>query len=112
MLKLPFKLKCVPDNNYILRYVYPVSVFLGTLMLLGVMLFLYRNVYETLAQAELVNDLKAKVAQENLNLNKFNEIIDKMKNKSSCTEINSSELRDPTVFVERAPTQPEQQQSI
>lgn len=109
MLKLPLKLKCAPDNNCVLRYTYPISVFLGTLMLLGVMLFLYRNVYETLAQAELVNELKARVAQENLNLKKFNEIMDKMKNKSACTEVKSSELRDPTVFVEQAPIQSEQQ---
>lgn len=108
MPKIPLKIKCLPNNNCIFKYIYPISVFLGTLTLLGVMLFLYRNVYETLAQAELVNELKAKVAQENLNLNKFNDIIDKMKNKSSCTEIKSSELRDPTVFVEQAPVQIEQ----
>jgi len=65
-----------------------------------VLCYLYHNVYETLAQAELVNNLKTEVVNENINLNKFNEIIEKLKKKSSCTELKISELRDPTVFVE------------
>lgn len=105
MFKLSLKIKCPPNNNCLIRYIYPVSILLGTLTLLGVMLFLYSNVYETLAQAELVNDLKAKVAQENLNLDKFNQIIEDMEDKSNCSEINAAELRDPTVFAEQLETQ-------
>lgn len=100
MFKLSLKIKCLPNNNCLIKYTHIISIILGTTILLIVMLFLYKNVYKTLVQTELINNLKSKVVQENLNLNKFNQIIENIKHKSDCLEVNTIELIDPTIFVE------------
>lgn len=71
-------------------------------------MFLYRNVYETLVQAELVNDLKTRVVQERLSIDKFNEVIGNRKNKLDCAMIEKKELRDPTVLAESTQDENEQ----
>lgn len=82
------------------KYLYLVTTLIGTIFLLTIMGFLYFNVYKTLTQAEIVSDLKTKVIQKNIDIKKINKIIDKINQKTNCSEIKETELRDSTIFIE------------
>lgn len=80
------------------RYIYPISISLGTVLTLAVMYFLYLNVYKTIGQAEIVTNLKGKVAEEQLNESRFSQIIEKIKSKSSRAKDRYDQLKDPTDY--------------
>jgi cell division protein FtsL len=98
--------------GYFTYYIYPITIILGTLMMIGVMLFLHQNVYKTISQAELVSNLKSKVAEEGLNLKRFNQIIEKMGKKKTCLDVASLKSQDPTIFQASRNNQEVEQQKI
>ena len=57
------------------------------IMLLAVSIFLYKNFYQTIAQSEEIIILKGKLAIENIDINKFESVIEKIKQKKSPRQL-------------------------
>lgn len=89
------KKKKIKINFFLLiRYFYPLSIFIIVVVLAALFAFLYKNVYQTLAQAETLTELKQKVSEEKLQKEKFNEIIENIENKSQRTDISQENLKN------------------
>lgn len=77
------KIKLPAVNSFrLLRYLYPLTIFLVIIGLTALFLFLYQNVYQTLSQAEIVTMLKKEIPEQNLEKDKLLEVVQKIKTKS------------------------------
>lgn len=74
------------DIFRLIKYIYPMTIFIIILILIWVMYFLYNNVYLTMTQAQIVSTLKTKVIEESVNYNGFNAIADKIKAKEKLSD--------------------------
>lgn len=74
------------DVFKMIKYIYPLTIFVIVLILIWVMSFLYNNVYLTMTQAEIVSNLKSKVIEESVNYAGFNAIVDKIGGKKKLAE--------------------------
>lgn len=83
--QLKIKLPTLKDF-YLLRYLYPITILIVIIGLTFLLVFLYRNVYLTLSQAEIVTMLKKEIPEQNLERDKLMQIIDKLQAKSSPIE--------------------------
>ena len=82
LFQLKFKLPAT-KNFYWLKCLYPITILLVIIGLTLLLVFLYRNVYLTLSQAEIVTMLKKEAPEQNLEKNKLMEIIEKLEAKST-----------------------------
>jgi len=67
---------------FLAKYGYTATILIIIVILCWLMYFLYKNVYQTLAQAELVTQLKQKVLEEDLEESKFTEVVKKLELKT------------------------------
>jgi len=89
------------------KYIYPAAIIIATTAICLVMSFLYANVYKTIAQAEVVTNLKGKVVEEQLQQTLFVQIIDKIKKKQEGIKIDFNVLKNPLEFnsnIKESPT--------
>jgi len=70
--------------SQLVRYGYGLTIIIIILVLVWLMYFLYCNVYQTLGQAEIVTQLKQKVLEEDLQQDKFNLVVEKLKAKQQA----------------------------
>lgn len=106
MKTLKIKLNKLKINSFLLiRYFYPVSIIIILIILGGFLFFLYQNVYQTLAQAKTVTDLKQKVSEERLQKEKFDEIIEKINQKIIPSERNLNNINNPFENIITEPTE-------
>ncbi len=89
MEKLKLKLNTEKINLYF-HILTAVSV---VVLLTIVSLFLYRNFYQTITQSEEILILQGKVASDVVNMNKFNKILEKIKNKTESRKL--GEIKNP-----------------
>ena len=68
-----------------LKYAYSLTIIIGVVVLFWFMYFINQNVYQTMVQADLVNNLKMKVASQELQLDDFNATLAKITKKSTYT---------------------------
>lgn len=62
-------------------------------MMAATTLFLYKNFYQTIAQSEEIIILQGKLSIENVDINKFEEVMEKMEKKTAPRQI--GEINDP-----------------
>lgn len=65
----------------VLRLLKPTIFLVIALAVIFMFFFLYRNVYQTISQAEILTELKKEVPEEALQKEKFLQILEKIKNK-------------------------------
>ncbi len=82
------KLKIKISFNRIFGYSYVIIIFIIIGSFSYVSYFLYNNFYKTITQTEEVLMLKEKVATEDINMNKFDQIIQNIKDKSLSKKLN------------------------
>ena len=103
-LNTSINLKKIKVNVFILlRCLYPAVLVLIVVFLSWMMYFLYQNVYQTLAEAEILTELRKKVPEETLQKDKFEGIIQKLKEKTGIMETTTSTPagKDPFLPLER-----------
>jgi len=81
------------------KYLYSITIVLIVAGLCFLFLFLYRNVYLTLSQAEIVTMLKKEIPEESLNKSKLTEIIDNIKIKTTPKQ-KTEQIKNPFLFIE------------
>lgn len=79
----------------IVRYLYPITITVIIVILFFLMQFLYHNVYQTIIEAELITDLRKETSEENLEKNKFDQVITKLNLKSLADKLDANSLKDP-----------------
>lgn len=95
-LKLDLNFKKFKVNSLaIVRQLCPITIGVIVIVLGFFMYFLYKNVYQTLAQAETVTSLKKEVSKESLNKDQFYQALEKIKKKTEAPSVNLSELKNP-----------------
>lgn len=62
-------------------------------MMAATTLFLYKNFYQTIAQSEEIIILQGKLSIENVDINKFEKVMEKMEKKTAPRQIR--EINDP-----------------
>ena len=77
-----FKLKI--SYNKIFFYFYIASALLGVVVLILVSLFLYKNFYKTITSSQEILILRREVVTEDIDINKFDEIIKKIEEKTKA----------------------------
>jgi len=80
------KIKITPKK--ITFWFYFLVIVASIIILSCVSLFLYKNFYQTITQSEEIMILREKVAIETVNMEKFNTIIEKIKQKTILRELN------------------------
>ncbi|MEK7072393.1 MAG: hypothetical protein AAB969_02380 [Patescibacteria group bacterium] len=90
----------------IIRYLYPATIVVIIIMLFFVMKFLYDNVYQTIIQAELITDLRKEISDQNLEKNKFDQIIKNIESKTQAEKINLDQVKDPFQSLSIPPPPP------
>ncbi len=86
---------------FTIKLIYPLTIFIIILVLTAVMSFLYNNVYLTMAQAGLVSNLKAKVIEESVDFEKFNNIVAKINDRKNSAGRSESQLASPFSYGSR-----------
>ena len=95
-LNLKLNLKKIKINPLAFaRRLTPISICLIVVVLILFMGFLYRNVYQTLAQAETVTNLKKEVTEESLDKEKFYQVLEKIDKKTASAKIDFGGLKNP-----------------
>ena len=79
----------------LIKYLYPSTIILIVIILLFLIKFLYSNVYQTIISAELITDLRKEISEASLEKNKFNQVVENIKNKLSIGELNTDLIKDP-----------------
>jgi predicted KAP-like P-loop ATPase len=79
----------------IIKYLYPVTIFLIIITLFFLGKFLYNNVYQTIIQAELITDLRKEISDQNLERAKFEQITKNIELKGSSEITNTQAIKDP-----------------
>jgi len=82
-------------------YIIIAALVVGIIGFLSV--FLYKNFYQTITYAKEIIVLKEKVAPETVNLEKFNEVLDKIEKKVTPETIDWQGIKNPFIFH---PSQP------
>ena len=81
-LKIKFKI----EFKSVAKYLYFAAIFLFFLSLSLVIYFLYQNFYQTILGSEEILILKQQIAPESFDIEKFNQIIEKMEAKQEEKE--------------------------
>jgi len=81
-----FKLRI--SCNKIFCYFYVVLILLGVITITVVFLFLYKNFYKTITYSQEILVLRREVVAEDININKFDEIIEKIEKKIEARRSN------------------------
>jgi len=81
-----FKLKI--SYNKIFFYFYVVSALLGVAVFTLVSLFLYKNFYKTITNSQEILVLRREVVTEDIDINRFDEIIEKIEEKTKARQSN------------------------
>jgi len=68
-------------NGRLLLYFYSSMVIISVVIFVCASLFLYKNFYQTITQSQEILVLRREVAAEDINMNKFDEIIEKIEMK-------------------------------
>lgn len=79
--------------NFI-RYFYPITIVLIIIVLISLAVFLYKNVYSTLAEAKILTSLQKEVSPENLAKEKFYDVLDKMRKKTQKPNIDVYQVKN------------------
>lgn len=70
------------SSSKIFLYFYSLIIIIGLIVFIFVSLFLYKNFYQTIASFQEVLVLRREVAIEDIDMNKFEEIIKKIEIKT------------------------------
>jgi len=85
MKKIKFKVKITPKKisfwSYFLIIMASISIFSH------LSLFLYENFYQAITQSKEILILREKVAIRSINIKKFNDVMEKIKQKTASREI-------------------------
>lgn len=81
--------------NGLFRHLYSLTIVIVVIILICVFFFLYKNVYQTLAYAEIVNNLKLKVPEENLEKAQFEKILTQIQAKVEKSTVDFSKIKNP-----------------
>lgn len=74
--------------NKITHYVYFALTIVVVVVFYAISLFLYRNFFLTATQSKVIVILRKDIATETFDINKFNDIINKIRNKTIKRQIN------------------------
>lgn len=74
-------------NGRLLLYFYSSIVIIGVIILIFATLFLYKNFYQTITRSEEILVLRREVAAEDIDMNKFDEIVKKIEAKIQSRRI-------------------------
>jgi len=66
---------------------YFIVINLSIILFIIITLFLYKNLYQSITQSKEIIILREKVVAETVNINKFNEVIDKFSKKINLKKI-------------------------
>lgn len=105
------KLPSLKKINFfaLIRYFYPLAIFIIVLILLGLFWFLYQNVYQTISRAQELTELKKEVSQEYLKTELFDQILERIKSKQELPNYETNNnINNP--FVPPAPAMPTAEQ--
>jgi ATP-dependent Zn protease len=90
------------DYFKLIRYIYPLTIVVILIFIYLLMSFLYNNVYLTMTQAAIVGSLKAKVIEERLSIENFNDIAAKLEAKKTIGKwTNNSQITSPFDYGSR-----------
>ncbi len=97
-LKLP-KIKII-QILLSLKYFYSLVTILvvGIIVILG--LFLYNNLYQTIAQSKEIILLRQEVAPDSIDMEKVSKILEKLNKKTTANDINWAEIKNPFILIE------------
>ncbi|MBI4812030.1 hypothetical protein HY798_01065 [Candidatus Falkowbacteria bacterium] len=79
-----FKIKITPQKINFYFFLSIITIIIIILFLIS--LFLYKNFYQTITQSEEVLILRGQLAFETIDINKFEEVIEKIKQKTASRE--------------------------
>lgn len=84
------------DINFfnLLRYLSPITIFIAAIVTAILMMFLYKNVYTTLSSVGEIAELRQRVAEEELQTHKFNEVQTLIKTKEQKTSFDSTKIKN------------------
>jgi len=74
-------------NGRLLLYFYSSIVIIGVIILIFATLFLYKNFYQTITRSREILVLRREVASEDIDMNKFDEIVKKIEAKIQSRKI-------------------------
>jgi len=80
------KIKITPRK--ITFWFYFIVFNLTLIILIFISLFLYKNLYQSITQSKEIIVLREKVVTETVNINKFNQIMDKLTKKTNRIKLN------------------------
>lgn len=105
-MKIQFKFQNL-KSWFSLKFIHLIITFLMIIILGVTGIFLYKNFYQTLTQAQEIIILKGEVAPEMLDFEKFNQVLNKIEEKTKPEEINWSEVKNPFTSSQEIPKTPE-----
>jgi len=76
------------SGGKIFGYFYFLIIFFSIIILIFVFLFLYKNFYKTITHSQEVLLLSKEVAMEDINIDKFTEVIKKIEGKTKPRSLN------------------------
>ncbi|MDD5031844.1 MAG: hypothetical protein PHR36_02240 [Patescibacteria group bacterium] len=74
------------STGKIFIYFYSFIIIFSFVIFICVSLFLYKNFYQTITQSQEVLVLRREVAIEDININKFEEIVEKIEKKTELRQ--------------------------
>jgi uncharacterized membrane protein YqiK len=100
--------RLTPAFTYLSRYAYIITLVFICALLTILMWFLYVRVYQTLTQAELVVELKGHVSTQTLQVEQHQNVLDKIKTKSTIV---MPTIVNTTLSTSTASTTPDQRKN-
>lgn len=88
------KLKINISFSTILKYISPAVLIIMTVILGMSLIFIYQKVWQTLSVVRVITELRQRVAEEELQMKKFEEIQSLIEAKDKKSTINYSLIKD------------------
>lgn len=103
--------RLTPALTYLSRYAYIITLAVISVTLTILMWFLYVRVYQTLTQAELVVELKGHVSTQTLQVEQYQNVLEKIKEKSTMPVVAPITIDTTTTSTSTASTTPDQRRN-
>jgi hypothetical protein len=87
----------IPKLKFSPKYLYALSAITIITVLLALGIFLYKNLYQSITQSEQIIVLKQEVAPDIIDMNKFNNVLDKLSEKINPEKIEWQHLKNPFI---------------
>lgn len=96
MKPINFNFKKIKNNLFrIINYLFPLTLAIIIITSALFANFVYKNVYQTIAQAEVLTELKKEVPEEILDKEKFYQILENIKQKTEIAATTTPEIKNP-----------------